>query len=203
MDIEKFFEGLIIGFLIAVPVGPIAVLCIHRTLARGKLAGIVSGLGAATADAAYGAVAAFGLTYISDFMIAQEIWFRLIGAVFLCCLGVKTYLTRTAEEAGQNSRLSHAGNYWSTLLLTLMNPMTILAFGAVFAGLGISNKAGYSVIPLIVGVFTGSSLWWLILCGITNLFGEKIGQSNLVWLNKISGIVITSCGLFILLSLIM
>src|SRR5579862_4353247 len=119
-----WLRGLLIGFSIAAPVGPIGVLCIRRTLANGRVNGLVTGLGAATADACYGAVAGFGLTFISGLLIDQRVWLRLIGGAFLCYLGVKTFLARPAEQAAAAKSSSLAGAYTSTLFLTLTNPTT-------------------------------------------------------------------------------
>src|SRR5690242_13032805 len=132
-----WLRGLLLGFSIAAPVGPIGVLCIRRTLADGRVVGFVSGLGAATADAFYGAVAGFGLTVISALLIEQRFWLRLIGGGFLLYLGVRTVLARPAERAASAGGKGLAGAYGSTLFLTLTNPLTILSFAAIFAGLGV------------------------------------------------------------------
>ncbi len=159
--LSTLLTGLIIGFSVAAPVGPIGVLCIRRTLADGRVVGFVSGLGAATADAAYGCVAAFGLTWVSDLLVEQQAWLRLVGGVFLLYLGIKAFLEKPAErEAGaaRGSRpsMSVAGAYASTLGLTLTNPTTILSFAAIFVGLGLVDASeGYlSAVVLVVGVFS-------------------------------------------------
>ena len=130
MDASLLLRGLIIGFSIAAPVGPIGVLCIRRTLAQGRAAGLVSGLGAASADALYGCVAGFGLTFVSGLLIAQQSWLKLLGGVFLCYLGVRTLLAQPAERAAAAGGMGLAGAYGSTFLLTLTNPTTILSFAA-------------------------------------------------------------------------
>jgi threonine/homoserine/homoserine lactone efflux protein len=201
MDINFLLRGLIIGFSIAAPVGPIGVLCIRRTLAEGRLAGLLSGLGAASADAIYGAVAGFGLTFVSNFLVGQQTWLRLLGGLFLCYLGVKTFLSKPAEQAATTKGNSLAGMYASTFLLTLTNPMTIISFAAIFAGLGLANSSqDYTSAALTVsGVFLGSASWWLILSGLVNLFRAKFQAGGLRWVNWISGVVITGFGLFALL----
>ena len=140
-------------------------LCIRRTLADGRVSGFVSGMGAATADALYGCIAGFGVATISSFLVGQQFWFRLIGALFLGYLGVKTFCSKPAEAPSKVAGKGLAGAYASTLILTLTNPMTILAFAAIFAGLGLGNAgAGYTAGALLVlGVFLGSAAWWL--CG--------------------------------------
>jgi threonine/homoserine/homoserine lactone efflux protein len=203
MDSSFLLRGLIIGFSIAAPVGPIGVLCIRRTLAEGRASGFVSGLGAATADAVYGCIAGFGLTFISSILISQQVWLRLVGGLFLCYLGLRTFLARPAEEAASAKGRGLIGAYASTFFLTLTNPMTILSFAAVFAGLGVgSASGGYgSASLLVLGVFLGSALWWLTLSGGVGLFRTKFRPDWLRWVNRISGVIITGFGLIALLSL--
>jgi threonine/homoserine/homoserine lactone efflux protein len=198
MDAAFLERGLIIGLSIAAPVGPVSLLCIRRTLAEGRLSGIVSGLGAATADAAFGCVAGLGLTYISNIMIDQRSWLRLIGGLFLCYLGIRLLLARPAEQTAlptKGNGLIYA--YASTLLLTLTNPMTILSFAAFFAGLGLASAGnGYaSSGALVLGVFIGSAIWWLILSSAVGAFRERCSQLGLQWVNRISGAMIAGFGL--------
>jgi len=202
MDITFLLRGLVIGFSIAAPVGPIGVLCVRRTLAEGHAAGLVSGLGAATADAIYGCIAGFGLTFISGFLVSQQLWLRLIGGAFLCYLGLKTLLARPAEQAAPTKGNGLVGAYASTFFLTLTNPMTIISFAAIFAGLGLASTSGsyLSAGTLVLGVFIGSALWWLILSGGVGIFRNKFNPRGLQWVNRISGAVITGFGLFALLS---
>src|SRR5437016_3412391 len=202
MDHSFFLRGLAIGFSIAAPVGPIGVLCIRRTLAEGRLCGFASGLGAATADAVYGCVAGFGLTAVSNLLVSQQTWLRLIGGLFLCYLGVKSFLARPAQSAAAPKGGALAGAYASTFLLTLANPMTILSFAAVFAGLGLGSGAtDYAGAALLVlGVFVGSTLWWLFLSGGVGLFREKLKDEQFRWVNRISGTIIAGFGLLVLVS---
>ncbi len=202
MDISFFLKGLAIGFSIAAPVGPIGVLCIRRTLANGRASGLASGLGAATADAVYGCVAAFGLTFISNTLISQQLWFRLVGGLFLCYLGLKTLLARPAEGAAPVGANSLIGAYTSTFLLTLTNPMTILFFAAIFAGWGIASENYVAATVLVLGVFIGSALWWLTLSTGVSLFRTKFTPHGLRWVNRISGLIIAAFGLLALLSVI-
>ena len=197
-----FLKGVIIGFSIAAPVGPIGVLCIRRTLAEGRLAGLVAGLGAATADAFYGSVAGFGLAAISGFLIGQAQWFRLIGGAFLCYLGVRTFLSEPVEQAAAAHRAGLLGGYVSTLFLTLTNPMTILSFGAIFAGLGLAGAAGSyaNAAILVAGVFCGSALWWVTLSAGVNALRGQFTPRSLGWVNKASGIIIAAFGLLALAS---
>jgi len=205
MSEHLLIKGLIIGFSIAAPVGPIGVLCIRRTLTNGRLTGLLSGLGAATADAVYGCIAGFGLTVIAGFLLRQQNWLSLGGGLFLCFLGLKTALMKPNERpalAGRSEGL--VGAYASTFLLTLTNPATILAFTAIFAGLGLANSArSYaSAAILVLGVFAGSALWWLVLSGSVSLFRSRLTPDRLHWVNRLSGVVITTFGLFILVRLV-
>ncbi len=196
-----FLRGLLLGFSIAAPVGPIGVLCIRRTLAHGRAAGFVSGLGAATADAFYGAVAAFGLTAISNALIGGQTWFRAVGGLFLCYLGVRTWLSTPAADTRAGAARGLPGAYASTLVLTLTNPMTILSFAAIFAGLGVTAAGRYSTAALLVGgVFCGSALWWLILSSVTGYFRDRLSIAGLRWVNRLSGLVITGFGVLALLA---
>lgn len=196
-----FFRGLVIGLVIAAPVGPVGVLCIQRTLTEGRIQGLISGLGAATADAIYGSIAALGLTFVSSFLIEQQFWFRIIGAVFLCGLGIKTIFSKKEKKTGAVHSHGSVANFVSIFFLTLMNPMTILAFVAIFAILGITTSHNGFAGVLIAGVFTGSCLWWFLLSGVAGLFRHKISHDNLIRLNRISGIIITAFGLLLLITL--
>ena len=199
-----FLKGLILGFSIAAPVGPIGVLCIRRTLAKGRRSGIVSGLGAASADAVYGSIAAFGLTFISDILVDQQANLRLLGGLFLCYLGIRTLLARPSElnPAAGNSQL--AGDFGSTFVLTLTNPLTILSFAAVFAGLGLATEGGGfgRAAGLVAGVFVGSALWWLALCSGVSLLRQRFDVRIMRRVNVASGLVILTFGLIALGSLL-
>ncbi len=199
MDVGLFLEGVIIGFAIAAPVGPIGVLCIRRTLAEGRASGFVSGLGAATADAVYGAIAAFGLTLITDFLLGGASWLRLVGGAFLLFLGVKTFFARPAERAAEARGSGLPGAYASTLFLTLTNPTTILSFAAIFAGLGVGAASdALSAALLVLGVFLGSAAWWLMLSGGIGLFRSKFSTGGLRWVNRVSGTIIAAFGVLAL-----
>lgn len=202
MDVSFFLRGLAIGFAIAAPVGAIGLLCIRRTLADGRLAGFVSGLGAATADALYGAVAALGLTAISAAIIEHQVGVRVVGGLFLCYLGVRTALASPAITGRGGSARGLLAAYGSTLALTLTNPTTILSFAAVFAGLGLGATAGdrWAAATMVLGVFLGSALWWLLLSGAVGLFRRALTPERLIWVNRISGAVLLGFGLAALLS---
>jgi threonine/homoserine/homoserine lactone efflux protein len=207
MDPGFLVRGLIIGFSIAAPVGPIGVLCIQRTLGKGRIYGLLSGLGAATADGTYGLIAGFGLTFISSFLIGQQLWIRLIGGVFLLYLGLRTILSKPAQREQEQATTIKGENllaaYVSTLFLTLTNPLTILSFAAIFAGIGAggANKSYISAAVLVLGVFLGSALWWVILSSGVSILRTKLNTQALRWVNRISGAIIITFGVLALLSL--
>jgi len=203
-EIYYLIKGVMIGLSIAVPVGPIGILCIRRTLTRGRIIGFLSGLGAATADALYGAIAGFGLTFLSNLLVGHQTGFRMIGGGLLCIIGVKIFLSKPAEQAASAKGENHWRAYLSTFILTLTNPMTILFFAAVFAGLGVGSGSDtyLSATILVLGVFLGSASWWLVLSGFTGLLRGMFNVNRMQWLNRISGLIIIGFGLVAFLSLV-
>lgn len=204
MDGTFLLRGLLIGFSIAAVVGPIGMLCIQRSLQKGFVVGLVTGMGAATADGIYGGIAAFGLTVISTFLVGQQMWIRLVGGLFLLYLGVKAILTRPAERSARAGGSSLLGLYASTLLLTLTNPLTILSFATVFAGLGVgtNGRDGLAATLVTLGVFSGSACWWLLLSGGTGLLRERLTIRWLHWINRLAGIALVIFGMIALIGLI-
>lgn len=202
MEITIFLKGIFIGFVLAIPLGPIGVMCIRKTLIEGRLRGLVIGLGAATADLIYGAVAAFGLTIISDTIDDQKIWIRLFGGVLLLFLGIKAFRARSSKTnlPGPTGILK---SYFATVLLTLTNPITIFAFIAVFAALGLGNNIGYfSASALVAGIFIGSILWFFTLNSGVFLFRKKLDLTGLLWVNRIAGSFIIISGVVAMVSVI-
>lgn len=187
-----FLKGLAFGFILAATVGPMWVLCLRRTLAHGALAGLASGMGIAAADAIYGAIAAFGLTAVSGFLLAQEFWLGLGGAAFLLWLGVKTLAAPPQPLGAANvDRLGTGAAFASTLALTLANPPTILAFVAIFAGLGLASSNDYGAAALVVlGVFLGSASWWIVLAAGAGWLRGRIGPRLMRGINIASGLTI-------------
>jgi threonine/homoserine/homoserine lactone efflux protein len=199
---QVLLQGLIFGFSIAAPVGPIGVLCIRRTLARGVRSGLASGLGAATADATYGGIAGFGITFLSRALVSQQVFIRSLGGAFLILLGARTFLS-VPKAANRATGGSLASDYLSTLALTLSNPLTIIAFAAIFAGLGVTGSGGYTTAAFLVsGVFAGSSLWWIILSSAVSEFRSAFNLSRMSWINRLSGALIAGFGITTFLSLL-
>lgn len=188
---EIFLKGLAFGFILAATVGPMWVLCLRRTLAHGAAVGFASGMGIAVADGLYGAVAAFGLTAVSGLLLAHGFWIGLAGAAFLLYLGVKTLAAQPTDIQPERSGQGVWGAFLSTLGLTLTNPPTILAFAAIFAGLGLVSSANYAAAAIIVlGVFLGSAGWWLILAAGAGRLRSRIRPVHLRAVNIVSGIAI-------------
>jgi threonine/homoserine/homoserine lactone efflux protein len=187
MALNFLLKGLVVGLSIAAPVGPIGLLCIRRSLEQGRVVGLVTGLGAATADAAYGCIAGFGLTAVSA----------------LCYLGVRTFLSAPAQREAQVKADGLASAYFSTLVLTLANPLTILSFVAIFAGFGLTASPSYGAAAVLVaGVFVGSALWWLFLSTSVALMRHRISDSWMRAINRLSGGGIVAFGLYSLSTLL-
>lgn len=196
-----FFKGLGAGFVVAAPVGPVAVLCIRRTLARGTVSGYVTGLGAAIADTCYGVIAAYGISFLAGLLLNNEFWLRLVGGSLLLVMALKTLFAGPPEAKARGSN-NLIGDFLSALVVTGTNPVTVIAFGVVFATIGVV-AAGQTfdwTKTLIAGVFVGSALWWTMLTGIAGLFRQAVSHSGLLWVNRVAAGVILVCGLAVLLS---
>jgi threonine/homoserine/homoserine lactone efflux protein len=190
-------KGLAIGLSIAAPVGPIGVLCIRRSVVEGRQVGFVTGLGAATADAAYGCIAAFGLTAVSGALVGARAWLSLLGGLFLCFLGIRTFRSAPAARDAQTQGRGLFGAFVSTFLLTFANPMTILSFVAVFAGLGLVASPNYlAASVLVAGVFVGSALWWLLLSSGVGMLQLRAGVGWMQAINRASGCIIFAFGIY-------
>jgi threonine/homoserine/homoserine lactone efflux protein len=200
MNPAQFLKGAAIGFSIAAPVGPIGILCIRRSLRSGSLAGFVSGLGAATADAAYGCVAAFGITAVSRFLTQWQHWISAAGGVYLCYLGIRTFQSRAGAEAPAGEDVALPSAFASTFVLTLSNPSTILSFAALFAGFGTGLASDYRSAGLWVGgVFAGSAAWWLILALLVASLRTRVSGAGMQAVNRVAGCVLAAFGVCVLL----
>jgi len=197
LDVALLLKSLAMGAAVAAPVGPMSVILIRRTLARGYLAGLGGGLGVATADGFYGAVAAFGLTAISSVLIEHQFWLRLVGGAFLVWLGLKIFFAESKARGAMAGERGPGGGFLAMLGLTLTNPMTILSFGAIFASLGLVTPGGDHVaaVTMTVGVFLGSFLWWVLLCGAVMLVRRRITERVMTWVNRIAGALIAVFGI--------
>ncbi len=196
-----FITGITFGLAIAIPVGPIGMLCLRRSLNEGRLAGFVSGLGAATADALYGTVAALGLSAVTEFLVAHHRALQLCGGLFLLYLGIAALRAKNAAKAATTAPVRNLwGDYASTFVLTAANPMTILTFLGFFASLGITVAAGpWAAGSLVAGVFLGSTLWWLVLSLTAGWLRGRLEHGGHRLLNLGSGLILTAFGAWQLL----
>lgn len=200
--LSLFIKGFLIGLSIAAPVGPIGILCINRTLSAGLMVGVLTGLGAATADAIYGCIAGFGLVAVSKFLLSQQIIIQLVGGAFLLYLGVKTLLRSPQARTITDQATTWWQDFSSTLFLTLTNPVTIIAFLAIYSSLGIvESGASYTeAIVIVLGVFLGSLAWWCALSTSISLIRHKLSEITLVWINRLSGLMLMGFGVFAFIS---
>jgi threonine/homoserine/homoserine lactone efflux protein len=196
MDPALFLRGLILGFTIAAAVGPISLLVIRRTLAEGRLIGLVSGMGVATADGTYGAIAAFGLTAVTDLLIDWRRAFGVIGGLFLLWLAWRTFRSvPRAAAADDATRRGLPGAYVTTLAWTFTNPLTILSFAALFVGLGVTGGDFVGATLLTLGVFAGSALWWVVLTTLVGALRSRLTATGLRRVNIASGLLIGAFGI--------
>ncbi len=201
MELHFIVEGIIIGLAIEAPIWPISVLCIRRSLVKNPLSGILTWLGSSTSDVFYWLIAGFWLTLLPRFFVDNQWWFQSIGILFLFYLGIKTFFEKPKEEKAEKiKRKGLLSDYLSTFVLSIINPMTIFFFAAIFAGIGVSNK---SIPSTILGIFIGSVLWWIMLSNSVGVFRKKINNQVFKWINRISGIIIIIFAIIIIANLIL
>ena len=202
MVLKGLVHGALIGFAIAAPVGPVGMMVIRRTLEGGLLRGVLAGLGAALADAFYGAIGAIGLTFVSHFLSEYGFWIRLGGGALICYLGVHTFLAPPPAASDTGAPPHHARAFLSTLLLGLANPTTILAFAAAFAAFGPGSYTKDYVTASVVmcSVFAGASLWWLMLTASVSLLRGRLSLNGMKWINRVAGSLLVAFGILSVLS---
>jgi threonine/homoserine/homoserine lactone efflux protein len=196
MTTPLFLKGAVIGFSIAMAIGPISLLCIRNSLTRGFLAGLATGLGAAVADGMYGAVAGFGITAITTVLFSSKTTLQMLGGLFLCYLGINMFRKKGTEEKEWMMQNTLRTIFATTLFLTLTNPMTIIGFIAIYAGLGVGGTESSLISAglLTLGVFLGSSLWYTLLSGVSSIAKSRVSGKGSVWLNRVSGCIILGFG---------
>ena len=199
MDLSFLPRGLVLGFTIAAAVGPISLLTIRRTLAHGRVYGLASGLGVALADATYAAIAAFGLTAITSVLVGGRVLLGLVGGAFLVVLAIRTMTSRPNEVAVVAERPGLAAAFGSIFGLTMTNPMTILSFAGLFAGLGLTGTGGDGAALLVAGVFLGSATWWVVLTSVVAALRSRVTIPVLTWVNRVSGAAILIFGVVAIL----
>ena len=204
MWLELFFRGIIIGFLASIPVGPVAVLCIQRTISKNQRAGFFSGLGAATADTIFATVAFFSLALVMSFIEKNMLWIKILGGLAIAGVGANIFFKNPAVQIRRNraGRSSLWQDYISVFLVTLANPAFILVFVALFAtfGLSVENIGQINSAAMLVGVFAGASAWWFLITFTVNLFRKRFRPRHMLWMNRISGAIIMALGVGAILS---
>lgn len=194
-DLDLLFKGVLAGLAISIPVGPVNVLCISRTLSKGRLAGLVSGLGAAAADTIYGAIAGFSISFIIRFLLHELFWIRLIGGTLLIGIGVLYYVKNPRPLDDQNANGPVHSDFITAFLLNLTNPTTVLSFLAVLAALGMSGHRPWTAtLFLVLGIFSGAMLWWTVVALAANHFRDRFNDRAMLWMNRIAGIAIGTFG---------
>lgn len=197
MDLSFLARGLVVGFAIAMAVGPISVLTIRRTIAHGRVYGLVSGMGVALADASYAGIAAFGLTALTSTLVGGRVALGVVGGAFLVWLAIRTIRARPAERVAEaDDRPGLPAAFLSIYGLTMTNPMTILSFAGIFAGLGLAGHGGMDAALLTIGVFLGSALWWVVLTAVVGRLRSRVTPWALAWVNRVSGAVLLVFGIF-------
>jgi threonine/homoserine/homoserine lactone efflux protein len=200
-----FLKGILVGFLIAVPVGPIGILCIRRTLAGSYVLGLFTGLGAAVADTFYGAIAGFSLVGIANFIKSYDFYLRFFGGGILAWISIFIFrapLRENTIEEGGGGTLLHG--FTSAFFLTVSNPVTLLVFAAAFAVMGVSpvHDSFLQASALVAGVFVGASAWWLSLSTAVQLVHHRLSDKHLLWINRSSGVMLLGFSAYMLLSLL-
>lgn len=191
-----FFKGSLIGFSIAMPVGPVGMICIQHALRRGLWAGLIAGFGAALADAFFGGIAGFGVSLLSHLLIRYQVWLQIMGAFILCCLGIKIFKSAPATENAPEMSFSPTRIFLSTFVLTLTNPLTLFSFAAIYTSLGVplSQEEVLPGVILALGVLLGASTWWTMLILGISLVGKRFQLMSSPLFNRLSGGFLTGCG---------
>ncbi|MGC9344565.1 MAG: LysE family translocator [Bacteroidales bacterium] len=205
MGFELFWNGFVVGLMVSIPLGPIGVLCVQRTLNKGRKSGFISGLGAASADTIFSIIAALGVTYIIRFVREQHIYFQIIGGIIILFLGIHIFYTNPVRQLRlqrmNKNKLSY--DFFSVFFLTISNPMAILLFLAMFTGIHIaSESSGFlNFTSLITGVFAGASAWWFVLSSFVNFWRHRFRLKIIWWMNKVAGVLIFILGILAILSI--
>lgn len=202
MILALIAKGMLIGLLVSIPLGPIGVLVVQRTVNKSRVAGLLSGMGAALSDTLYAIIAGFSLTYIVDFIREYELVFQSVGALVVLALGIHIFLKDPVSDL-QRNRLrgnTHLKDIISTFLVTFSNPLSVFVFLAIFTSSGVvmNMDQPYHSFFMILGIFTGALIWWFSLSGIVSLFRHKISLRILWWINKTAGVLIM---LFVLVTI--
>jgi len=202
MFFNYLWKGIVVGLSASIPLGPIGVLCIQRTLNKGRKSGFISGLGAAAADGFYAIVAGFSISIIIDSLVEYQLYLRILGGIVLLFLGYKLMTTNPGVQLRKQLRKKRTGlfgDFISIFALTISNPITIFVFAAVFAGFGIVDKNSnfVSVVVLILGILLGATSWWFTLSSVVSIFRHKFKLRRMLVINRVAGVLVIIFGLFI------
>lgn len=206
MTFEIAIKSILIGIAVSAPMGPMGILCLQRTINKGLLSGQISGLGISIGDTLYAAIAGYGLSFVADFFIDNQAILRIAGGILLIFLGYKIFNTNPAKELRQQLRRKKnnlIADFFSTLLLTLTNPLTIIFFMGVFAGMAVleENSSFQATTFVIFFVFAGTIIWWVVLTTIINIFRDKITLRKIWWINKVTSTLIALLGVAAIISI--
>lgn len=195
-SLQLLLRGALAGLAISAPVGPVNVLCVSRTISKGRSGGIVSGLGAAAADTIYGAIAGFSISFVIGWLERELFWIRLVGGLLLIAIGVVYYRKRPKSLRETAPRDSAASDIATTFLLTLTNPTTTLSFLAVLAVLGLGERRPWALtVFLVSGIFAGAMFWWTVLALVSGHFRDRFDDRAVLWMNRIAALAIGGFGL--------
>lgn len=193
------------GLLVSIPPGPVGAMCIKRTINRGIRSGVVTGIGAASADTLYAIIAGLGVGYVINFIEQERYWIQLVGAAIILIIAIKLFYTNPAVEFRNNrtKKTNLFEEFVSVFFITLSNPLVVFIFIALFAGFNLLDGPNryLSALFLIGGVFSGAMLWWFSLSVLVDRFRNRIRLKNIWWLNRILGIIVFGCGVLALLKL--
>ncbi|UCG27265.1 MAG: LysE family translocator [Bacteroidales bacterium] len=207
MELSLFVKGILIGLAVSVPLGPMGLLAVQRTLNKGRTSGFMSGLGIATADTIFALIAAIGLTFIINFLNEQKLYFQILGGLVILMVGFRIFIANPVKQLRANriKRIRPVEEFISILLLALSNPLTILMFVAVFAGFKLSGDLNHfgSTFYVVTGIFLGASLSWFFISTIITRFRKRFRLRTIFWFNKLSGSVIFIFGLAAIFSLLL
>ncbi len=203
--LEILIKGIVLGFLASIPLGPIGIICIQRTLGKGRWSGFISGLGAASADTLIAIIAGLGLSFVIKFFNSNSNILVILGGLILIVLGARIFFkspVQQVRERKMNKNSLHT-DYLSVLILTFSNPFTIIVFIAIFARLNLVYSTDDFILKMLIffGIFIGASFWWFLLTSFVNIYRAKFRLKNLWWLNKITGTIIIAFGVWLLFSL--
>lgn len=205
MVIELFWKGFFVGLMVTIPLGPIGVLCVQRTLNKGRLSGFISGLGAAMADTIFAIIAGFGIKFIISFIKSQQLYFQIFGGIVVIFLGIHIFYTNPVRQLRLQrlNRNKLSQDFLSVFLLTITNPMAVLFFIAMFAGINISetDHTFIKMMSLVIGVSAGAASWWFLLSSFVSFWRHRFRLKNIWWMNKVAGVIVFFIGILAILSI--